>query len=136
MERHWCINFTKTMLKNPLVLCFFVALMFWLKKNNFCYLHTLTIFYISYVFQDSFSSFSVAQASQNFEHWFSVGTWIDRRTDCFKLKEDRLRLHIRMKFFTMREMKHRNWCLRKAVGSPSLEMFKTRTYYASSNLSY
>ncbi|KFO53960.1 hypothetical protein N302_14542, partial [Corvus brachyrhynchos] len=51
----------------------------------------------------------------------------------FKLKEGRVRLDIRKKFFTMRVVRH--WdSLPRAVDAPSLEMFKARLDGAWSNL--
>ncbi|KFV48759.1 hypothetical protein N341_00329, partial [Tyto alba] len=52
----------------------------------------------------------------------------------FKLKEDRFRLVIRKKFFTMRVVKHWNRLPREAVDAPSLEVFKVRLDGALSNL--
>jgi len=50
-----------------------------------------------------------------------------------KLKEDRLRLDIRKKFFTMRVVRHWNRLPREVVVTPSLEAFKTRLHGALSN---
>ena len=51
-----------------------------------------------------------------------------------KLKEGRLRLDIRKKFFTMRVVKHWNRLPREAVAAPSLAVFKARLDGALSNL--
>jgi len=51
-----------------------------------------------------------------------------------KLKEGRFRLDIRKKFFTIRVVRHWNRLPRKAVDSPSLEVFKARLDGALSNL--
>ncbi|KFV54152.1 hypothetical protein N341_03443, partial [Tyto alba] len=51
-----------------------------------------------------------------------------------KLKEDRFRLDIRKKFFTIRVVKHWNRLPRVVVDSPSLETFKVRLDRALSNL--
>ncbi|KFR04984.1 hypothetical protein Y956_16512, partial [Nipponia nippon] len=51
-----------------------------------------------------------------------------------KLKEGRLRLDIRRKFFTLRVVRHWNRLPREAVDSPSLEVFKARLDGALSNL--
>ncbi|KFP15905.1 hypothetical protein Z169_05919, partial [Egretta garzetta] len=52
----------------------------------------------------------------------------------FKLKQDRFRLDIRKKFFTVRVVKHWNRLSREAVEAPSLEAFKARLDGALSNL--
>jgi len=52
----------------------------------------------------------------------------------FKLKEDRFRLDIRKKLFTMRVGRHCHRLLRDALAAPSLEVFKTRLGGALSNL--
>ena len=51
-----------------------------------------------------------------------------------KLKEDRFRLDIRKKFFTMRVVKPWNMLPREAVEAPSLKTFKTRLDRALNNL--
>jgi len=51
-----------------------------------------------------------------------------------KLKEDRFRVGIRKKFFTMRVVKHWTWLTREAVAAPSLALFKARLDGALSNL--
>lgn len=48
------------------------------------------------------------------------------RQNVFKLKEDRSRLDVREKFFTVRAMRHWNKLPREAKDAPSLEMFKAR----------
>ncbi|KFR10709.1 hypothetical protein N306_13966, partial [Opisthocomus hoazin] len=52
----------------------------------------------------------------------------------FKLKEHRLRLDIRKKFFTIRVVRHWNKLPREAVDASSLEAFKARLDGALSNL--
>ncbi|KFP16936.1 hypothetical protein Z169_13672, partial [Egretta garzetta] len=52
----------------------------------------------------------------------------------FKQKQDRFRLDIRKKFFTMRVVKHGNRLPREVVEAPSLEAFKARLDRALSNL--
>jgi len=56
------------------------------------------------------------------------------RSNGFKPKEDRFRLDIRQKFFTMRVIKHWNRLPREAADVPSLEVFKARLDGALSNL--
>jgi len=51
-----------------------------------------------------------------------------------KLKEGRLRLDIRKKFFTTRVVRHWHRLPREAVAAPSLEAFKARLDGALSNL--
>jgi len=51
-----------------------------------------------------------------------------------KLKEDRFRLDIRKKFFTMRMVKHWHRLPREAVDAPSLAVFKARSEGALSSL--
>ncbi|KFW66456.1 hypothetical protein AS28_03946, partial [Pygoscelis adeliae] len=52
----------------------------------------------------------------------------------FKMKEDRFRLDIRKKFFTMRVVRHWNRLPREVVDAPSLEVFKARLDGSLSNL--
>ncbi|KFR09314.1 hypothetical protein Y956_07824, partial [Nipponia nippon] len=52
----------------------------------------------------------------------------------FKLKESRFRLDIRIKFFTVRVVRHWKRLPRAAVDAPSLEVFKARLDGALSNL--
>jgi len=51
-----------------------------------------------------------------------------------KLKEGRVRLDIRKKFFTMGVVRHCNRMPRKGVDAPSLEVFKVRLDGALNNL--
>jgi len=52
----------------------------------------------------------------------------------FKLKEGRLRLDTREKFFMVKVVKHWHRLPRKVVDAPSLETFKVRLDRALSNL--
>ncbi|KFP60177.1 hypothetical protein N322_02018, partial [Cariama cristata] len=51
-----------------------------------------------------------------------------------KLEEERFRLDISKKFFTVRVVRHWNRLPREAVDAPSLEVFKARLDGALSNL--
>jgi len=56
------------------------------------------------------------------------------RSNGFKLREGRFRLHVRKKFFTVRVVKHWNRLPREVLEAPSLETFKARLNGALSNL--
>ena len=56
------------------------------------------------------------------------------RTNGFTLREGRLRLDIRKKFFTMRAVRHWHKLPGEVVEAPSLETFKARLYRALRNL--
>jgi len=56
------------------------------------------------------------------------------RSNGFKLREGRIRLDIRKKFFTWRMVKHWSRLPREVVDAPSLETFKARLDGALSNL--
>ncbi|KFQ22496.1 hypothetical protein N332_10037, partial [Mesitornis unicolor] len=52
----------------------------------------------------------------------------------FKLEEERFKLDIRKKFFTVRVVRHWHRLPREAVDAPSLEVFKARLDRALGNL--
>jgi len=56
------------------------------------------------------------------------------RENVFKLKEERFRLDVRGKFFTMGMVRCRNGLPRETVDAPSLEVFKERLDGALGNL--
>ena len=56
------------------------------------------------------------------------------RGNCFKLKEGRLRLGLKKKFFTMKVMRRWNMLPKEAVDASSLAVFKARLDGALSNL--
>jgi len=56
------------------------------------------------------------------------------RGNGFKLKEGRLRLEMRKKFFTMKVVRHWERLPREAVAAPSLAVFKDNLDGALSNL--
>jgi len=68
------------------------------------------------------------------DNLFSKACCDRTRSNGFKLREGRFRLHIRKRFFTMRLVKHWNGLPREAVEAPSLETFKARLDGALSNL--
>jgi len=68
------------------------------------------------------------------ENLFSKACFDRTRSNGFKLREDRFRLHITKKYFTMRVAKHWNRFRREVVDAPSLETFKVRLDWALSNL--
>ena len=83
----------------------------------------------------------------SFQYWVWKGTYreageglfkracSDRmRENSFKLEEDRCRLDIRKKFFTLRVVRHWNRLPSEIVDAPSLEAFKARLDGALSNL--
>jgi len=56
------------------------------------------------------------------------------RGNGFKLEENRFRLYIRKKFFTVRAVRHWNRLPREDVDAPTLEAFKARLDGALSSL--
>ena len=68
------------------------------------------------------------------DRFFSRACCDRTRGNSFKLKEDRFRLDIRKKFFTMRVVKRWNRLPREVVDAPSLETFRVRLDGALSNL--
>jgi len=68
------------------------------------------------------------------ENLFSRPCCDRRRSNSFKLREGRLRLDIRRKFYTTRVVEHWNRLPREAVEAPSLETFKASLDWALSNL--
>ncbi|KFQ53286.1 hypothetical protein N334_09561, partial [Pelecanus crispus] len=68
------------------------------------------------------------------DSFFSKACCDRRRGNGFKLKEDRFRLDIRKKCFTVRVVKHWNRLPREVVEAPSLATFKVRLDGALSNL--
>lgn len=66
-----------------------------------------------------------------------IRAYSDRtRGNGFKLAEDRFRLDIKIKFFTVREVRHRNRLPSKVVDAPSLKAFKARLDGVVNNLVY
>ena len=50
------------------------------------------------------------------------------RGDGFRLKEERFRLDIKKKFFTLQAVRHWSRLHREVLDAPSLEIFKARLY--------
>ena len=64
-------------------------------------------------------------------------TWVDNdrtRGSGLKLREDRIRLDIRRKFFTLRVVRHWNRLPREIMDAPSLEVLKASLDGALANL--
>jgi len=68
------------------------------------------------------------------ENIFSRACCDRTRSSGFKLREDRFRVDIRKRFFTMRVVKPWHRLPREVVDAPSLETFKARLDEALSNL--
>jgi len=68
------------------------------------------------------------------ENLFSRACCDRTRSNGFKLREGRFRLHTRKTFFTMRVVKHWNRFPRDIVEAPSLGTFKARLDSTLSNL--
>jgi len=82
------------------------------------------------------SSLSVPEGGRQ-ERWgkyFQQGLMQQDKSNDFKLREERFRLDIRKKFFTMKAVKHWHRLSREAVEAPSLETFKARLDGALSKL--
>ena len=68
------------------------------------------------------------------DNHFSKACCDRTRSNGFKLREGRIRLDIKKKYFTVRVVKHRNGLPREVVDTSSLETFKVRADGALSNL--
>jgi len=71
---------------------------------------------------------------KNGDNLFSKACCDRTRSNGFKLKEDRFRLDIRKKFFTVRVVKHWHRLPREVVEAPSLETLKVKLDGALNNL--
>jgi len=68
------------------------------------------------------------------DNHFSKACCDRTKSNGFKLKRGRFRLHMRKKFFTVRVVRHWNRLPKEAVEAPSLETFKVRLDGALSSL--
>jgi len=66
--------------------------------------------------------------------FFSKACCGKTRSNGFKLREGKFRLDVRLKFFTVRVVKHWDRLPREVVEAPSLETFKAKLDGALSNL--
>ena len=82
---------------------------------------------------------AAARAWRGCKSWRGAGTRAGSdgpRGDGFKLKEGRVGLGVRKKFFTMRVVRHWHRLPREVVDAPSLAVFKARLDGALSSLIY